>query len=171
MPGAGTDRGRVVLRALMPIDASAARALIVPELERLGYSEGPRSALEAVVAGRDADSRGLVAIDAEHVVGCIIFGSVAGAVETGRIQLLVVAEEARRRGIATRLTDDAIAELTRDGNRVIFVELPDDPALAPAMRLLVRSEFHVDARVANYFRDGVDLAILRRDLRPGGERK
>ena len=36
------------------------------------------------------------------------------------------------------------------------------PALLAAKQLLLRCQFSVDATVADYFRDGVDLAILRR---------
>ena len=166
MPGAGIDRGRVVVRAFVPADTPAVRAIAAPAIGRLPCPEGARSAVDALFTGRDPDSRGLVGVDGEHVVGFVVFGSIAGTVDTGRIQLVVVAPSERRRGIGTRLVEGAVGFLDRDRSRVIFVELPDDPSLAAAMHLLVRCGFHVDARVADHVRDGVDLAILRRDPNP-----
>ena len=158
------DGGRVVLRAIVDSDAPAVRALAEPAIEQLPWREGARSAVDALVTRRDPDSRGLVALDAEHVVGLVIYGAVAGAVDSGRIQLVIVAPSARRHGMGTRLVEAAAAALHRDGSHRIFIELPDDPALVAGMQLLVRCSFDVHARIADYVRDGVDLVILRRDL-------
>ena len=165
MAGAGPDRGRSELRAFAATDAPAVRALTAPAIEQLPWSEGARSAVDALVTERDADSRGLVATEGGHVVGLIIYGAVAGAVDTGRIQLVIVAPGARRRGTGARLVEGAIAALDAARIRLIFVELADDPALVAGMRLLLTCGFHVDARVPDYVRDGIDLVILRRDIR------
>ena len=166
MAGAGADRERVVLRAFVDTDAPAVRALVGPTIDQLPCRESARSAVDALVTGRDPDARGLIAVDSQGVVGLAIHGAVAGALASGRIQLVIVAASARRRGIGTRLVEGAVAALNRDGSNRIFVELPDDPTLIAAMQVLVTCSFDIDARVADYIRDGVDLMILRRDLDP-----
>ena len=168
MPSAAdTDRGTVTLRALRADDGPVARAMALPEIERSPYGVSMRSALEAVLAGTDPDSRGLVAIHDGALVGIAIYGAIAGALGAGRLQLIVVDRDMRLRGIATQLVHGAIAALGAEGVRFVSVELPDDPALIAAKQLLLRCRLSVEATVADYFRDGVDLAILRRDLTGG----
>ena len=163
-----TNRGRVTVRALRADDAPSIRALALPGIDGSRYAESARSALDGVLDGRDPDSRALVAVDAGRIAGIVILGSIAGAVGTGRLQLIVVERHARRRGIATQLIRGAIASLVADGMRIAVIELPDDPTLGAAKALLLGCGFHIVARVADYFRDGVDLAILQHDLRSGG---
>ena len=165
MPGTGVGVEGVTVRALLPDDTAAVGAIALPEIERSSYPWGFRSAVDAVVAGSDPDSRALVAVeDLRVVVGFTVFGAIAGSVGTGRVQLVVTQPDARRRGIASMLIDAAVAELAAEGMRVVFVELPDDPDLHAVKRLLIRCRFGIDSRVTDYFRDGGDLVILRRDL-------
>jgi hypothetical protein len=69
--------------------------------------------------------------------------------------------------MATALIDAALDDLRRTAARFVIVEIPDDTKLAPAMALFAQTGFHVDARVRDFFRDGVDLAVLRRELGGG----
>lgn len=167
MPSAGTDRGSVTLRALRSEDGPVVRAFAFPEIERSPYGVSPRSALEAVLTDADPDSRGLVAIHDGRLVGIAVYGGIAGSVGAGRLQLIVIDRDTRMRGIATKLVHGAIAALGAEGMRFVVVELPDDPALSASKQLLLQCRFRVEATVADYFRDGVDLAILRRDLAGG----
>ena len=95
----------------------------------------------------------------------MIHGTVAGAEGAGRLQLVVTAAAFRRAGIATQLVEAAVADLRDAGVRFTMVEIPDDPLLAPAISLLERCRFRIDARVPDFYRDGVDLAVFRRDTR------
>jgi len=167
MPSAARHRGTVTVRAPRAQDEPVIRALTFPEIERSSYCVSLRSALEAVLAGADPESRGLVAIDDGRLVGIVVYGAIAGSVGAGRLQLIVIDRDTRMRGIATTLVHAAIAALGAEGVRFITVELPDDPTLSALKQLLLRCRFSVEATVADYFRDGVDLAILRRDLAGG----
>jgi ribosomal protein S18 acetylase RimI-like enzyme len=164
MSGVRVARAGVVLRDLRPSDAADVRALSASDVAESRYSASLRSALDPALAGVTAESRGMVALQAGRAVGVAVFGGIAGALGAGRIQLVVVERDLRRRGIASCLVDGALAELAAAGMRVAFVELPDDPLLSAVKQLLGRCGFRIDARVADYFRDGVDLAILRHDL-------
>jgi ribosomal protein S18 acetylase RimI-like enzyme len=164
MPGAGVGVEGVTVRALVQGDAAAVDAMARPEIERSGYPWSVRSAVDAVLRGNDPESRGLVAVEDGRVVGFAVFGAIAGAVAAGRVQLVVTHRDARRRGIAAMLVGRAVAELAADGTRVAFAELPEDPESSSVKRLLIRCRFRIDSRVADYFRDGVDLVILRHDF-------
>ena len=164
MPSAGTDRGSVTLRGLRPDDGPAIRAFVFPEIDRSPYGAGARSALEAVLAGSDPEAHGLVAIHDGRLVGIAVYGAIAGSVGAGHLQLIVIDQDARMHGIATRLVRAVIDALGDERMRFVAVELPDDPALSASKQLLLRCGFQVETTVADYFRDGIDLAILRRDL-------
>ena len=65
-------------------------------------------------------------------------------------------------GIGTALCDTAAAILEVNGARSIIAELPDDESTAPGRGVLSRSGFTEAARIADYYRDGVDLLVLQR---------
>jgi len=98
------------------------------------------------------------------VTGLVVFGIVAGAMGTGRLHLVAVSAAARLRGVASALISAAFERLRSEAVRVVFAEVPDDPGLAPGRALLLREGFIEEARVADFFRDGVSLILLRRDL-------
>ena len=145
-------------------DATDVRGLAAPEIERSPYRSGWSAAIDAVVRASDPDVRGLVAIRDGVAVAFAIYGTIAGSEGAGRIQLVVTDAQFQRMGIARRLVVAAVEELRGSGARFVSVEIPGDLALAPAMSLLERCGFHVEARVRDFYRDGVDLAVFRRDL-------
>jgi hypothetical protein len=59
----------------------------------------------------------------------------------------------------------AVAAAARDaGARFLLAELPDDPAIGAVVALLRDNGFYEDARVPDFFRDGVALTFLRMNL-------
>jgi ribosomal protein S18 acetylase RimI-like enzyme len=155
-----------IVRPFDQADVPAIRRLAEPELGRSAYRSGPAAAIDALVTGSDPDTHGLVAIRGHSIVAFVIHGSIAGAEGAGRLQLVVTDNPFRRMGIARRLVEVAVDRLRGRGARFVIVELPDDPALAPATALLHRCGFLVDARVRDFYRDGVDLAVFRLELTP-----
>ena len=155
---------KLVIETIGPDASADIRSLAEPEIEAARFRSAPRAAIDAVTSGADPESRGLVAMHEGRVAGFIVYGTIAGSEGTGRLQLIVADSRSRRRGIASALVDAAIIDMQSGGARFAIVEVPDDPSLAPALRLLERCGFRPDARVADFFRDGVDLLILRRDI-------
>ena len=154
----------LVIHRIQPDATAAVRALVAPEIDGSRYRSAARAALESVIAGTDPESRGLVAVTDGRIVGLVVHGTTAGSDGAGRVLLIVIDPGARRRGVATALVDAAMADLRREGARFVVVEVADDPVLAPALALLRRCGFEPEARVADFFRDGVDLVILRREI-------
>ncbi len=152
------------IRPLRPADRSTARELAAAELANTPYAELPSAALGAALEGGTAEAQGLAAVQGDEVVGIVVFGFVAGATRTGRLHLVAVTAGARLGGVASALIDGAIGVLAGDGARVAFIEIPGDARLQPAFGLLERGGFTEEGRVADYFRDGVPLVLLRRDV-------
>ena len=138
--------------------------LAAAELVQSPYGELPASALATALDDPTIEARGLVAVRGGEITGLVLFGTVAGAVGTGRLHLVAVSAAARLRGVASALIAEAVSRLRQEGARVVFAEMPDDPGFAPARALLLRERFIEEARVADFYRDGVALLVLRRDI-------
>lgn len=135
------------------------------EVDRTPYEELPHTALAAAL-DRDTDEfRALVAHANGALIGVALYGMIAGTQGTARLILIAVAAAWRFRGIGQALAQAALEDLRRCGARVAFVELPDDPAVAAGRSLLEQAGFTEASRVPDYFRPGVALVFLRRDVR------
>jgi ribosomal protein S18 acetylase RimI-like enzyme len=154
------------IRSIAPSDARAAYALVDADSADTPYAAQSRWALDAALDPANAEARALVAMDAERdtLLGLVAFGPVAGAVGAARVLGIVVTAAARLRGVAAELCAAMAADLSSLGTRLVVAEVPEDPVTAPGRELLRRVGFREEARVPDYFRDGVPLVILRRDL-------
>jgi len=156
-----------IIREFRDADGSSVLVLANPEIERSRYRGALRATVDALIAHKDPDSRALIATLDRQLAGVVIFGHTAGADGAGRLQLVVTHPGSRRAGIASALVEASVEVLRRNGARFAAVEMPDDPELAQVMALLARCGFSVDARVRDFYRDGVDLALFRRSLIEG----
>ena len=154
-----------IIREFRAADGADVRALADPEIGQSRYRSTWRAAVDAVLGRTDPDSHALVAMAGDTLAGVAIYGGIAGSEGAGRLQLIVTELRSRRAGIAMRLVEASLDALRRGGSRVAFVELPDDSTLHGASALLHRCGFHIESRVGDFFRDGVDLIVLRRELR------
>jgi ribosomal protein S18 acetylase RimI-like enzyme len=154
----------MVIRSLRPEDAGEARELVEAEIAGTPYGELPRWALDTALRDESDEALGYVAADGDLVIGLALYGLVAGAQGAGRLILVAVTAGARLRGVGAQLVDAAVADLGRRGARFAGVEFPADPVLRPGLTLLMRSGFREESRVADFFRDGVDLVFLRRKI-------
>lgn len=157
----------IAVRALRQEDLDAVSRLIRLDLQSSNYPYAARSALEALVGGADPDTSGLIAERGGDVAGVIVHGLIAGSVGAARLQWVVTDPSARHTGVARQLVVASLDALRQRGARVTFVELPGDPSLDPVKRLLTACGFAIETRVRDFYRDGVDLAVYRRDLRTG----
>ena len=153
-----------MIRPWQRADADVIRRVAGPVVGDSRYRSAARGAVDSLIEGADPDARGLVAGTDDDVAAFIIYGTVAGSEGAGRLQLIVTSTAVQRQGLGRRLVERAVADLHAAGARFVLVELPDDPMLAAAASLLERSGFRIEARVRDFFRDGIDLALFRRDL-------
>ncbi len=140
----------VNVRALRLSDATAARALVSAHFARTPYGARLLEQLALALSGDDPECRALVAIVEPGALA--LFGSVAGA--TGVVKLHALAGDDRR---ALR----ALASAVRDTDaRLVVCEIADDAAFAVTGQILRELGFEEAGRVADFFRDGVDLVVL-----------
>lgn len=163
----------IAVRPLAASDAAATRALFTAAFGNTLYAEAPRDALHRSLArareGSDSpETRGLVATVDGRAVGVAIYGEVAGTRGAGKMHGMAVVPDAQRHGVARTLIEALAADLTRRGARFVLVEFPDAPELASGRTLLLQCKFVEEARMADFFLDGVALSFLRRDLGNAG---
>lgn len=155
----------ILIRALGDGDAAVVRALAEREFARVPEGEAARSAIESALAGSSDEYRAVVGEERGDVIGVAVYGPVAGTVGTAKLHAILVTAAARTRGVAAGLCDHVAAELAVEGARLMVAELPDTPALRPGMLLLERCGWREEARVPDFFAEGVALRLFRRELR------
>jgi hypothetical protein len=157
-----------VRRAIVPVSrALLPRAVLLVEraLTDTPYLDGALDALRSAVSAPGADGRALASMRSERLEGVIVFGFFGGANGAGRVQLAVTDDWARRTHAGTALLDEAITLLRADAARFVLAELPDDPRALPGAReLLESSSFREESRVEDFYRVGVALSFMRREL-------
>ena len=152
------------LRAPHAEDWPAARALLAAESARHAYAERALEVLDAAVRG-SAEYRVVVAESGGTPVGVLVYGTTAGAVGAGALYGIAVAERWRRRGTGAELVRHGAEALRAGGARFALAEVPDDEsAVGDVLGLLAAAGFREESRVPDFYRDGVALLFLRREL-------
>jgi hypothetical protein len=143
----------------------AARALVYAALSVTPYVDRVVELLDQAARGdHDPEVRAIVIERDGTIAGLAIFGLVAGTRGAARLHALVLNRGVSADDVGGRLTNAAAAAAAGSGARLLLAEVPDDPALGPVPAVLLRNGFREEARVPDFFRDGVALAFLRRDL-------
>ena len=155
--------GSLVIREPAADELPALGALVEAVVGLSPYASVPRYFLSLALARNGNESTALVAEHDRTVVGVVLFGEIAGAVGAGRLHLIAVAPASRRSGIGERLCTAAVAALTSRGARFVIAEVPDEPLLHGGQALLAGCGFGEEARVADYYRDGVAMIVMRRE--------
>lgn len=152
----------ILVRAATAAEIDTLRSLVRKELMGSSYRDTAEYFVAVAAQSKPAECRGIVAERSGTVVGYALLGDVAGTSGTARLLLVAVVPTARREGIGTALCETAAAILEVNGARSVIAELPDDESTAAGRLVLFRSGFTEAARIADYYRDGVDLLILQR---------
>ena len=156
------------MRALRAEDGEQARALVNAAVGDTPYAARLLELLAEALAGADDEVRALVCARGRELAGLGMHGAIAGATGAARVFLVLSGEgvPAGDRTIAM-LLDAIAARAAASGARFLLAEVPDDAA-APALAVpLLRHGFVEAGRVADYFRDGVALLLMRRGIDPG----
>jgi hypothetical protein len=151
-----------VLRALMPDDAEAARALIGERFDGTRYRTRALELLEEALRFEDPEYMGLVALDGEppQLVGLILFGTVAGARSVVKVHGTVC----RDRDAAIALLEAVRRASENSSERMIVCELPDDAPFALAAEALAATGYEEEGRVPDFVSDGVAMRLMVRPL-------
>ena len=160
----------VRLRPACAADARAIGALLDSLLQATPYAELIRSRLDVALRAPGGDAASIAATVLEEgasIRAIALHGFVAGAERAGMLHFVGVSDAYRRCGLGRSLVRASVDRLARDGARFVIAELPGEPRLRAGEALLREERFVVEARIPELYREGVDLVILRRWLRPG----
>jgi ribosomal protein S18 acetylase RimI-like enzyme len=151
-------------RPLLPEDAQGTRTLLMGALGVTPYIDRALEVLELAERGNDAEHRALVIARDGTVAGLVLFGTIAGTQGGARLHTAVLAPGVQADDVGERLMR-AVGDVSRDaGARFMLAEMPDDPALGTVLALLRQHGFKEEARVPDFFREGVALTFLRLHL-------
>lgn len=150
-------------RPIAPEDVAGAHQLLVSRLGVTPYVDRAVEILSiAERAGGDEEHRAYVVARDRTVAGLALFGRIAGTEAGFRLHLLLVVSS--EDDVGERLLDAVNHAVIDGGGRFIVAEIADEPALSGTIALLRDHGFEEAGRIPDYFREGVPLEILRRDL-------
>lgn len=166
------DQPNIALNALMPMETRAVQADDEPGVlhllrEAAGQSRYAESAMFAAKQAMRLQTReynAIIVSTGGTITGIVVYGHVAGTEGTAELHAIAVASGARGQGQGRILLDAAVRDIASREARLLVVELPADPSLDPVRSFLLARGFQQEARVSDFFRDGVDLVLLRLDL-------
>ena len=151
-------------RPLQPEDSQATRVLLMGTLGITPYIDRALEVLELAERGNDPEHRALVIARDGTVAALALFGIIAGTARGARVHTAVLAPGIEIEDVGMRLMDAVATAARGSGADFILAEMPDDPALGTTLTLLRQHGFRDEARVPDFFRDGVALTFLRRAL-------
>ena len=150
-------------RPLTPADVEAARALV---LGTIGVTPYVDRVLELV---RDAtvsspEHHALITERDGTVAALALYGPVAGAEDAWHMNALLLAPRIEVREVGGALVDAVVHQVRERGARFLMAELPADPVIGASLSLLRARGFRQEARIPDFFREGVALLFLRIDF-------
>jgi L-amino acid N-acyltransferase YncA len=153
-------------RTLSRDDHVAARVLLMGALGVTPYIDRAMEVLQLAElgAGRDDEHRALVIERDGTVAALVLFGAVAGAMGVQKLHTVVLAPSVSAEDVGQRIVRAVLDAARGEGARLVVAELPDDPAMGQLRALLASEGFKEEARVPDFYRDGVALTLLRRQL-------
>jgi hypothetical protein len=150
-------------RAIHNGDAEATRALVLGVLGVTPYVDRAMELLAAAERG-DPESLALIIERDGTVAALALFGPVAGASNAWRLPAVLLAPEVGAREVGRAMIAGVVETVRAKGGRFLIAELPADAVLGRSLSLLRANGFKEEGRVRDFFRDGVALLFLRRDL-------
>ncbi len=148
----------IELRALMPEDADAARALVVARFAGTRYESRVLEQLDVALTFEDPEYIALLAAEpgSDHLVGLVLFGAVAGAQRVTKLHALLGDDDGTCAALA-----DAVRNVAADsGERMVIAEVPDDAPFRAAMAALRESGYAEEGRVDDFVCEGVGFRFL-----------
>jgi ribosomal protein S18 acetylase RimI-like enzyme len=151
-------------RPLLPEDSQGTRVLLLGSLGVTPYIDRALEVLELAERGHDPEHRALVIARDGTVAGLALFGTIAGTQHAARLYTAVLAPGVQTSDVGVRLMRSVSEAARTSGAKFLLAELPDDPAVGSVLGLLREHGFQEEARVPDFYRDGVALTFLRLEL-------
>ena len=153
-------------RPLLADDQVGARVLLMGALGVTPYVDRAMEILSIAERGHDPEHRALVIARDGTVAGMALYGTISGATGAAKLHAAVLAPGVDAEDVGARLLAAVESRVAAEGARFLLAEIPDDPAIGAVHTLLVEHGFREEARVPDFYREGVALTFLRRTLGP-----
>jgi ribosomal protein S18 acetylase RimI-like enzyme len=150
-------------RPLQPADSEPARALVLGVLGVTPYVDRVLELLDAATRG-DPETRAWVIERDDTAVALALFGPQPGTRDTWRLHGILLAPHIESHDLGRAMVDAVVRDVAGSGARLLIAELPADHALGRTLSLLRATGFQQEARIPHFYRDGVALLVLRREL-------
>ena len=151
-------------RSLLPEDTQGTRILLMGALGVTPYIDRALEVLAFAERGNDPEHRAMVIARDGTVAALALFGTIAGTSGGARLHTAALAPGVQADDVGGRLMR-AVSDASRAaGARYLLAEMPDDPALGTVLALLRDHGFREEARVPDFYREGVALTFLRLEL-------
>lgn len=144
-------------------DAEPVRALVFSVLGVTPYVDRAVELLAAAEQG-DPDSRALIIERDGTVAALALYGPIAGTSNTWRLATAIIAPQVDVAEVGHVIVDAVASRVRNEGGRLLVAEMADDVALGRSLALLQSNGFREEGRVGDFYRAGVALIFLRRDL-------
>jgi len=144
-------------------DAEPVRSLVFSVLGVTPYLDRVVELLASAEHG-DPDSQALIIERDGTVAALALFGPIAGTANTWRLVTAIVSPPVDIAEVGHVIIDAVAARARNAGGRLLVAEIADDVALGRSLALLLANGFVEEGRVRDFFRAGVALIFLRRDL-------
>jgi ribosomal protein S18 acetylase RimI-like enzyme len=151
-------------RPLQSEDIQGTRVLLMGALGVTPYIDRALEVLGRAERGGDPEHRGMVVARDGTVAGLVLFGKIAGTMHAARLYTAVLAPGVETNDVGGRLMRSVEDAARRSGAQFILAEMPDDPAIGSVLGLLREQGFREEARIPDFFREGVALTFLRLSL-------
>jgi hypothetical protein len=144
-------------------DAEPVRSLVFSVLGVTPYVDRVVELLASAEHG-DPDSRALIIERDGTVAALALYGPIAGTANTWRLATAIVAPQVDVAEVGHVIVDAVASHARDEGGRMLVAEMADDVALGRSLALLLANGFQEEGRVRDFFRTGVALIFLRRNL-------
>jgi hypothetical protein len=148
----------LVVRPLLPEDASAARNVLTNAFRGTPYLQRADEVLESALRFEDPEYLCLLAERSAgtEAIGLALFGTIVGARLAAKVHYLA-ADDAR---VMLALLGAVRETCVRSGERLIVCEIPRDTPFDVVAVALVASGYREEGRIEDFMRDGVALRIM-----------
>jgi ribosomal protein S18 acetylase RimI-like enzyme len=157
-----------VLARLAPHHRSKLASLLgqTPEFNAADVAVALELVDAALGTPEDASYRFIVCEEADHLLGYACFGHTPMTESCFDLYWLVVAPDARRRGIGRLLVESVEGEVGRAGGRLLRVETSGLESYGGARGLYERAGYSIASRIRDFYASGNDLFVFIKYLQP-----
>jgi hypothetical protein len=150
-------------RPLTPADAEPVRGLVIA---RIGVTPYVDRVLELLAEAEraDSDTHALIIERDGTCVALALFGQIVPSNGVWKLHTMLLSERIHAREVGDAMLLGVMEKIRTLGARFLLAEMPGDPVYGQTLNVLRANRFRQQGKVPDFYRDGVSLLFLIRDL-------